>query len=186
MGALVPFLVLLIRARGSDLGANPIAEALNQFGLLALVFLLASLGCTPLKTLVGWVWPIRLRRMLGLFAFFYALVHALTYAALDQGWSFAAMLADVTKRGFIALGFGAFVLLALLAATSTAFAVRRLGFVRWKRLHRLACLAGVLAVLHFLWRVKLDLSEPLVYSFALAALFVARLAGGASRAVRGH
>ena len=96
------------------------------------------------------------------------------------------MLADVTKRGFIALGFGAFVLMAPLAATSTAFAVRRLGFVRWKRLHRVTYLAGVLAVLHFLWRVKLDLSEPLVYGFVLAVLFVARLAGGASRAVRGH
>ena len=185
MGALVPPLALFVRARGGDLGANPIAEALNELGLLALVLLLASLACTPLKTLAGWVWPMRLRRMLGLFAFFYALLHAATYAALDQGWSLSAILADVTKRGFIALGFGAFVLLAPLAATSTAFAVRRLGFVRWKRLHRLAYVAGVLAVLHFLWRVKLDLSEPLVYGFALALLLLARLVGGVSSAVRG-
>jgi sulfoxide reductase heme-binding subunit YedZ len=181
-GALVPLLALLVRARGGDLGANPIAEALNELGLMALVFLLASLACTPLKTLFGWVWPIRLRRMLGLFAFFYAFLHAVTYAALDQGWNLSAVLTDVTKRGFIALGFAAFLLLSPLAATSSAFAVRRLGFVRWKRLHRLTYVAGVLAVLHFLWRVKLDLSEPLFYSVTLALLFVARLFGGASAA----
>jgi sulfoxide reductase heme-binding subunit YedZ len=179
-GAIVPLLALLVRARGGDLGANPIAEALNELGLMALVFLLASLACTPLKALFGWVWPIRLRRMLGLFAFFYAFLHALTYAALDQRWNLRAVLTDVTKRGFIALGFVAFLLLSPLAATSSAFAVRRLGFVRWKRLHRLTYVAGVLAVLHFLWRVKLDLSEPLVYSFTLALLFVARLFAGPS------
>ena len=109
----------LLRARAGALGANPIAEALNQLGLLALVFLIASLACTPLKTLSGWTWPIRIRRMLGLFAFFYALLHVTVYVGLDQGFDWRAILADVIKRKFIFVGFAAFVLLVPLAVTST-------------------------------------------------------------------
>ena len=175
VGALVPLVALMTRARGGGLGANPIAEALNQFGLLALVFLVASLACAPLKALAGWSWPIRLRRMLGLFSFFYAVLHAATYVALDQRWDLSLITQDVTSRPFITLGFAAFVLLTPLAATSSGAAVRRLGFVRWKRLHRLAYVAGILGVLHFLWRVKLDVSEPLAYAFVLAPLLLARL-----------
>ncbi len=174
-GALAPLAAILWNAAHRNLGANPIAEALNELGLTALVFLMASLACTPLREVLGWTWAIALRRMLGIFAFFYALLHASTYTVLDQGFAWRAILADVTKRPFIIAGFSAFVLLIPLAATSTAAAVRRLGFPRWKRLHRLAYVAGLLAVVHFFLRVKKDISEPAVYGVVLGALLLARI-----------
>ena len=174
-GALAPLCLLLTRAARGDLGANPIAEALNELGLTALVLLIASLACTPLREVLGWTWAIGLRRMLGLFAFFYAALHFSTYIGLDQGLQFRAIFADVTKRKFIFAGFAAFVLLAPLAATSTAASVKRLGFPRWKRLHRLAYAAGVLGVVHFFLRVKKDVSEPAVYAAVLALLLLARV-----------
>ena len=176
VGALVPAVAILANALLGRLGANPIAEALNRLGLTALVFLLAALACTPLKLLFGWTWPIRLRRMLGLFGFFYALLHVATYTGIDQGLDARAILADVTKRRFIFVGFAAFLTLIPLAATSTAASVRRLGFVRWKRLHRLAYVAAALGVVHFIWRVKKDVREPMVYGSILAALLLVRLA----------
>lgn len=175
-GALVPLVAIVVRGMQGNLGANPIAQALNQLGLVALVFLVAALACTPMKTLFGWTWPIRLRRMLGLFAFFYALLHVLTYAGLDQGLDWAAIWKDVSKRRFIFVGFAAFVLLVPLAATSTAGAVRRLGFARWKRLHRLAYLAPALGAIHFFLRVKKDVREPLAYAALLALLLLIRVA----------
>src|SRR5206468_8430779 len=162
-GSLVPLALVLLRAARGQLGANPIAEALNHLGLVALIFLVASLGCTPLKLLFGWGWPIRLRRMLGLFAFFYGSLHVGTYAVLDQGLDPGAILADLTKRKFIFAGFAAFALMVPLAATSTAASVRRLGAANWKRLHRLAYVSASLGVIHFVWRVKKDVSEPAVY-----------------------
>ncbi len=174
-GALAPLGLLLARAARGELGANPIAEALNELGLTALVLLVASLGCTPLREILGWTWAIALRRMLGLFAFFYAALHVSTYIVLDQGLRLSAVLADVTKRKFIFAGFAAFVLLAPLAATSTAASVQRLGFQRWKRLHRLAYVAAILGVIHFFLRVKKDVSEPAVYAAALALLLLARV-----------
>jgi len=176
VGALVPLAALLVRAAGGTLGANPIAEALNALGLMALVFLVAALACTPLKTVAGWTWPIRLRRMLGLFAFFYACLHVATYAVLDQGFDWRAIWDDVTKRRFIFVGAAAFVMLVPLAVTSTSGSVKRLGYTRWKRLHRLAYLAPVLGVLHFVWRVKRDVREPVAYGVVLGALLLARLA----------
>ena len=139
------------------------------------MLLIASLACTPAREVLGWTWAIALRRMLGLFAFFYASLHFATYIGLDQGLRLPAIFADVTKRKFIFVGFAAFVLLAPLAATSTAASVQRLGFVRWKRLHRLAYLAGILVVIHFFLRVKKDVSEPAVYAAVLALLFAARI-----------
>jgi sulfoxide reductase heme-binding subunit YedZ len=174
-GSLAPLGVLLARAARGGLGANPIAEALNELGLTALVFLITSLACTPLREVLGWTWAIGLRRMLGLFAFFYATLHFATYIGLDQGFRFAALWADVTKRKFIFVGFAAFVLLAPLAATSTAASVQRLGFLRWKRLHRLVYLAAVLGVIHFFLRVKKDVSEPAVYAAVLALLLLSRV-----------
>jgi sulfoxide reductase heme-binding subunit YedZ len=174
-GALAPLGSILIQAAHGALGPNPVAEALNRLGLTALVFLLGSLACTPLRETLGWTWPIALRRMLGLFAFFYACLHLVTYAALDQGLRGRAILADVTKRKFIFLGFTAFLLLVPLAATSTAAAVRRLGFPRWKRLHRLAYVIGVLGAIHFWLRVKKDVREPAIYATVLAALLLTRL-----------
>ena len=175
-GALVPLAAILARGAQGRLGANPIDQAMNQLGLVALVFLVAALACTPLKALFGWTWPIRLRRMLGLFGFFYALLHVLTYSGLDQGLDWAAIWADVTKRKFIFVGFAAFVLLVPLAATSTAGAVRRLGFARWKLLHRLAYVAPALGAIHFFLRVKKDVREPLVYAAVLGALLLVRVA----------
>jgi len=175
VGSLVPLVRIGLRAFSGELGANPIATALNQLGLIALVFLLASLASTPLKRFLGWTWPIRIRRMLGLFAFFYASVHFLTYAGLDQVLDLKAIWADVTQRQFIFVGFAALLLLIPLAVTSTDAMVRRLGFNRWKLLHRLSYVAASLAVIHFVWRVKKDLSQPLTYGAVLAILLAARV-----------
>jgi methionine sulfoxide reductase heme-binding subunit len=174
--ALVPLASVLLDAARRQLGADPVNAALNRLGLSALVLLMASLACTPARELLGWTWPIGLRRMLGLFAFFYASVHFATYAIVDQGLRGRAILADVTKRPFIISGFAAFLLLAPLAATSTANAVRRLGFARWKRLHRLVYVAGALAAFHFWLRVKRDVREPALYAGVLAVLLFARVA----------
>jgi methionine sulfoxide reductase heme-binding subunit len=174
-GSLVPLAAIVLRASRNELGADPIAQALNQLGLMALVFLVTALACTPLKTFLGWTWPPRLRRMLGLLAFFYALLHVVTYVALDQGLDWRAIVDDIVKRKFIFVGFATFVLLLPLTATSTTAAIRRLGYPRWKQLHRLAYLAPALAVLHFTWRVKRDIREPVTYGVVLAALLIARL-----------
>jgi sulfoxide reductase heme-binding subunit YedZ len=174
-GALVPLAAIALRAWRGDLGANPIAQALNQVGLLALIFLVAALACTPAKRLVGWTWPMRIRRELGLIGFFYASLHVCTYVGLDQDFDWGAIWADVTKRKFIYVGALAFVMLIPLAVTSTSGWIRRLGHARWARLHRLAYVAPVLAALHFYWRVKSDASEPLMYAAVLATLLAARL-----------
>jgi methionine sulfoxide reductase heme-binding subunit len=174
-GALAPLVALAALGATGQLGADPIATALNRLGLMALVLLLASLTCTPLKLFFGWTWPLRLRRALGLLAFTYVTAHFLLYALIDQGAKLSELVADVVKRPFITVGFVAFVLLLPLALTSTDAAVRRLGFVRWQRLHRLAYVATALGALHFFLRVKKDVSEPLVYVIVLLGLFGMRL-----------
>jgi methionine sulfoxide reductase heme-binding subunit len=174
-GALIPLAVLLWRAAHRSLGADAVAVALNQLGYLALVFLVATLACTPLKLLGGWTWPIRIRRMLGLFAAFYATLHFTTYVAIDQQFDWRVLWQDVTKRNFIIVGFLAFLSLLPLAATSTDAAVRRLGFKRWKGLHRLVYVAAVLAVVHFIWRVKIDVTEPAVWAVIVGVLFLVRI-----------
>jgi sulfoxide reductase heme-binding subunit YedZ len=176
LGGLVPLALLCARAARGTLGADPIAVALNQLGLLALIFLVASLCATPLKLAFELTWPIRIRRMLGLFAFFYASLHFLLYALIDQGLALPAIVEDVQERAFITVGFAAFVLLIPLAITSTAAMTKRLGARRWKLLHRLAYVAAILAVIHFVWRVKVDLTQPVAYALVLAGLLFARLA----------
>jgi len=183
-GAAAPFVVLSIRAATGRLGANPIATALNQLGLLALIFLVSCLACTPAKIVFGVVWPIRIRKTLGLLAFYTACLHFFTYAVIDQGLRLRTVLTDVTKRPFIAVGFIALVLLIPLASTSTKDAVQRLGFKRWKRLHRLVYAVGVLAVIHFVMRVKADTREPLLWGAVVAGLLAVRLF--AARAERTH
>jgi sulfoxide reductase heme-binding subunit YedZ len=175
-GALVPLAVLLWRLVHRTLGADAVAIGLNQLGYLALVFLIAALACTPLKILTGWTWPIRVRRMLGLFAAFYASLHFLTYVVIDQQFDWGILWEDVTHRKFMIMGFLAFLTLLPLAWTSTDASVRRLGFKRWKALHRLSYVAGVLAVIHFIWRVKLDVRVPLIWAAILGALFLIRIA----------
>jgi sulfoxide reductase heme-binding subunit YedZ len=174
-GSAIPFAVILVRAAMGSLGANPIATVLNQLGLLALAFLVASLLCTPLKIVLGWTWPARLRRTLGLFAFGAASAHFLTYIVLDQMLEIRALIADVTKRPFILVGLLALLAMLPLAVTSTKDSVQRMGFKRWKRLHRLAYLAVVLGVVHFFMRVKASVVEPVTYGAVVTLLFSIRL-----------
>jgi sulfoxide reductase heme-binding subunit YedZ len=174
-GAAAPIAAIAWGFAHGTLGANPVAEALNELGLLALVFLVASLGCTPLNVLTGWKWPIRARKTLGLYGFVYAALHLLTYAGLDQALNLAAIGADIAKRPFILVGFVAFLILVPLAITSTAKMLKRLGFARWKRLHRLAYVAAILGVIHFFLRVKKDVTEPAIYAALLGVLFAVRL-----------
>jgi sulfoxide reductase heme-binding subunit YedZ len=173
--ALVPLVRLGWLFYRDALGANPIAEALNQLGLWTLIILLSSLACTPIKILTGWKYPLRLRRLLGLEAFFYACLHFSMYIAVDQSFDLGEIWKDIIKRKFMTVGFAAWVLLIPLAVTSTNKMVKRLGFPRWKRLHRLAYVAAVLGVVHFIWRVKSDLREPLIYTFVLSVLLLVRV-----------
>ena len=175
---LVPLAAIGLRAVRSELGANPIAEALNRLGLSALVFLLLSLACTPAKTLLGWTWPAVVRRMLGLYAFTYATFHFATYLFLDQGGKLGAVVADIVKRPFILVGFLAWLLLVPLAATSTKKMVQRLGFKRWKALHRLVYAIATLGVIHFVLRVKKDTTVPVAYGVVLALLLGVRVLDG--------
>jgi sulfoxide reductase heme-binding subunit YedZ len=174
---LVPLGLLMAGAVADDLGANPVETITHTTGDWALRLLLVTLAMTPLKRLIGRPWPIRFRRMLGLFAFFYASLHLLTYLWLDQGLDGQAILEDVLKRPYITLGFGAFVLLVPLALTSTQAMVRRLGR-RWQTLHRAVYAVAILAVVHYLWLAKADLLEPLVYALILFVLLLVRLPAG--------
>jgi sulfoxide reductase heme-binding subunit YedZ len=176
VGGLVPLALLVLGFVRGTLGANPIEYALHQTGMLALILLVASLACTPLKVVSGWTWPMRLRKLLGLLGFGYAVLHFLVYAGVDHGLELSIILEDIAKRPFITVGFLALVLLVPLAVTSTNAMVRRLGFPLWQRLHRLAYVAASLGVVHFVWRVKKDLTEPLVYGAVLGLLFVIRIA----------
>jgi sulfoxide reductase heme-binding subunit YedZ len=173
-GSLLPFVAILYRGLTHRLGANPVATVLNQLGLLALVFLVGCLACTPLKLLLDQGWPLRVRKTLGLLSFFTVLAHFLLYAVVDQELALRRIVADIVKRPFIAVGFVAFVLLVPLALTSTKASLARLGFARWKRVHRLVYVTACLAIVHFTMRVKADATEPLLYGAALLALFGVR------------
>jgi methionine sulfoxide reductase heme-binding subunit len=175
VGALIPLALLIIAALRGTIGADPVAISLNRLGLLALILLLASMAASPLRLVFHINWPMRLRRLLGLLAFFYASLHFLLYALVDQGFDLRAIVADVTERKFIAAGFLALVILTPLAITSTARMRKRLGAVRWQRLHRGVYLAGALASVHFVWRVKKDLTQPLWYMALLAVLLAVRV-----------
>ena len=173
--ALLPLTFILFKASRNDLGANPI-ETINRFtGLWTLRFLLITLAVTPLRRIFNWNMLLRFRRMLGLFAFFYACLHFLSYAWLDQFFVLPEIFKDVVKRPYITVGFACFLLLIPLALTSTNGMVRRLGAKRWQQLHRLVYLIGVGGIVHFLWLVKSDLSEPLMYGAILALLLGFRL-----------
>ena len=170
---LVPFILLVLDAVNNNLGVNPVEEMTHQTGEWALRFLLITLTITPLRKLTGDHWLIKLRRMLGLYAFFYAFLHFITYIWLDQFFDWMEILIDIPKRPFITVGFTAFVLLIPLALTSTNKMMRRLK-KNWQRLHQLIYVIAMLGVLHFLWVVKADTFEPLVYAVILLGLFVFR------------
>ena len=157
------------------LGANPIEQVLNRLGFWTLTFVALSLAPTPAHDLLGLSWPVRVRRMLGLFAFTYATLHLLWYVGVDQFFDLSLLVEDVLKRKFMAVGFTAWLLLLPLAVTSTDGWVRRLGHARWKRLHRLVYVAAALGLVHFVWRVKADLRRPSWFIAAVGLLLLARL-----------
>lgn len=172
--ALVP-LALLVEGLFTDgLGANPVETITHETGTWALRLLLVTLTITPLRRLTGWNLLVRYRRMLGLFAFFYACLHFTTYLWLDQYFDVVAIIDDIVERPYITLGFTGFVLLIPLAATSTNAMVRRLGGKRWRQLHRLGYIAACAVVLHYLWLVKADVRSPLVYMGILGLLLLLR------------
>lgn len=175
LACLAPLALLAWRAVAGGLGANPVEAITHATGWWALALLLLTLAVTPLRRVLGRPQLLRWRRMLGLFAFTYAGLHLLTYLWLDQFFDATAIAKDVLKRPFVTAGFAAFVLLVPLAATSTRAMVRRLGARRWQRLHRLVYPAAALGVLHFLWLVKKDLREPLLFAAVLGLLLAARL-----------
>ena len=166
----VPLGLLAWAGYTQNLGANPIEKITHATGDWTLRFLLITLAITPLRKLLGVPWLIKFRRMLGLFAFFYACLHFTTYIWLDKFFNLHEMLADVAKRKFITVGFTAFVLLIPLAATSTAGWIRRLGGKRWQALHRLVYFSAIAGVIHYVWLVKADIREPLEYGAILAVL----------------
>ena len=172
---LVPLGVLGWRVLfGEGLGANPIEELEHWAGMSTLVVLLGALSVTPVRRLTGWNVLQKVRRLIGLFAFFYAFVHFGVYIALDQFFGWRYILEDIAERPYIMVGFGAFVLLVPLALTSTRGWIRRLGR-NWQRLHRLVYPAAVLGVVHYLWVTKADDRGPFIAGAVLAVLLVLRL-----------
>jgi sulfoxide reductase heme-binding subunit YedZ len=174
VACLIPVARLGWLALHHGLGANPIEYITRSTGWWVLSFLLLTLLVTPLRRLSGLNWLLRLRRMLGLYAFFYACLHFSIYIWLDQFFDWQGIVKDVAKRPFITVGFTAFVFLIPLAATSTNAMVRRLGARRWHALHRLVYAIAILGVLHFWWLVKKDVTEPLIFGTLLGVLLAAR------------
>ncbi len=169
-----PLLWMAVRYLTDDLGANPIEAVLHWAGRWTLILLLVGLAITPLRRLTGWNQIIKVRRTVGLFAFFYVSLHLLIYLGLDQGFAWSFIVEDVVDRPFITSGALGFLLLVPLAVTSTKGWIRRLG-KRWQKLHRLVYLAASLGALHFFWKVKADTFWPLVAAAVLAVLLLARV-----------
>jgi sulfoxide reductase heme-binding subunit YedZ len=178
---LAPLALLAFNAAAHRLGANPIEAVLNRLGFWTLTFLTLSLAPTPLHRWGGPAWPLRLRRLLGVTAFAYAALHFSWYLGVDQFFDLDVVAADVVKRPFITVGFAALLVLFPLAVTSTDGWVRRLGFPRWKALHRLAYAAALLGLVHFAWRVKADRLKPTLFAAAIGILLLARLRPAAPR-----
>ncbi len=173
--ALLPAALLVLNALHDKLGADPIAALTHQTGEWALRLLLLSLAMTPLRMLVKHAWPIRFRRLLGLYTFFYASLHFAVYLFLDLGSGYWSQIGtDILKRPFITVGFTAWLLLLPLALTSNRWMMRLLK-KNWQRLHRLVYVIAILAVVHFWWLVKSDIREPLLYALVLALLLAARI-----------
>ena len=171
---LLPLVFLTINFLQDNLGANPFEVLTRSTGEWTLRFLLITLAMTPLRQLTGSPWPLRLRRMFGLFSFFYVCVHLSTYLVLDHFFDWEEILRDIIKRPYITFGMLAFVLLIPLAVTSTNKMMKRLG-KSWKSLHKLVYLVAILGVLHFILLVKADLREPIIYAVILLTLFAVRL-----------
>lgn len=183
VAALLPLIRLAWGAWTDGLGANPIEFITHQTGTWTFNFLLLTLTVTPLRRLSGWNWLLRLRRMLGLFTFFYAALHFTTYIWLDQFFDLDAIARDIVKRPFITVGFAAFTLLIPLAATSNQIAIRRLGGRRWQELHRAVYAISILATIHYFWLVK---RTAIVYPLAYAAILALLLGWRAVDRMRRH
>jgi methionine sulfoxide reductase heme-binding subunit len=182
--ALSPLARLLYGYATDDLTVNPIEYVTRELGETALQLLLASLALTPLRLLFGLGWPVTLRRLLGLFAFFYGCLHFTVWIVLDHFFDWRTMIDDIVKRPWITVGLLALVFLTPLAATSTTGMIRRLGAVTWRRLHRLVYVAAVLGVLHYVWLAKKVLFAPWVYAAVLGVLLAVRLVDAVRRIVR--
>ena len=172
--ALMPLARLVWLGFNENLGANPVEFVERSTGLWALIILLVTLCLTPVRLITGQAWVIQLRRLTGLFMFFYACLHITTYVWLDFGFIWADIVKDIAKHPRILVGFGAFMLAIPLAVTSNSYAIKRLK-TNWKKLHQLVYLLAIMAVVHFLWLVKKDVTEPLYYAIALALLFAIRI-----------
>jgi sulfoxide reductase heme-binding subunit YedZ len=175
LACLIPLARLGWKAYAGLLGANPIEVITHSTGDWTLIFLLITLSVTPLRKLTNQLWLIRYRRMFGLFAFFYVVLHFLTYIWLDKFFDLHEMLVDIAKRKFITVGFASFLLLIPLAITSTSGWIRRLGGRRWNLLHRLIYLSAIGGVIHYTWLVKADIRKPLEYGAVLSLLLFYRL-----------
>jgi methionine sulfoxide reductase heme-binding subunit len=184
VNGLVPLLLLAWDWRRGQLGANPLDFITRMTGTLTLVFLLLTLAVTPLRKLTGLQWLVRLRRLLGLYAFFYGALHLLTYVWFDKSFAFGDITVDVTRRPFIAVGMLAFSLMIPLAVTSTDRMIKRLGGKRWQKLHRLTYVSAVGGVLHYYLLVKSDINKPLVFAGLCAALLGYRLYASYSKRLK--
>jgi sulfoxide reductase heme-binding subunit YedZ len=175
LACLAPLTRLTYKGLTGGLGANPIEFITLSTGTWTLVLILSTLSITPLRRITGLNWLIRLRRPIGLFAFFYGCLHFTTYIWLDKFFDLHDMIKDVAKRPFITAGFFAFLLMIPLASTSTTTAVRKMGGKNWQWLHRLIYITGIAAVVHFWWKVKADHRVPAIYGAILITLLLARL-----------
>ena len=175
LALLTPFFILAFDAFTGGLSVNPIEDILHRTGKWGLRILLLTLTITPLRRLVGWNVLMRFRRMVGLFSFFYLVLHFSIYLSLDRFFSLSEILEDVSTRPFITVGFASLLLLVPLAVTSTNKMIKRLGGKRWTRLHRLVYPAAIGGVIHYVWAVKLDAREPTIYAIALAILLALRI-----------
>jgi sulfoxide reductase heme-binding subunit YedZ len=172
---LIPLARLVTYGIYDKLGANPIEFITRSTGTWTLVFLLVTLSVTPFRRLSHWSWLIRFRRMFGLFAFFYVLLHFTTYLWLDQFFDWQAILKDIAKRPFITIGFASFILMIPLAVTSANAMVKWLGGKRWQKLHRLVYVIAIGGVIHYWWLVKKDITQPAIYALILAVLLIIRV-----------
>lgn len=170
---------MLWQAFFGDLTADPVKYITHFTGRTALIILFVTLAVSPLRRLTGWNWLIRVRRLIGLFAFCYAVVHLLIYLVFDRGFVFTELGEDILKRPYITIGFSAWLMLLVLAVTSPQAMIRRLGGRTWRRVHRLIYVAAVCGVVHFTWAQKKDIREPLVYGAVLGVLLLPRLVGEA-------
>ena len=189
IAALGPLAWLVYNAWLGELGANPIETITNTTGIWTLRFIVITIAITPVRWLTKWNLIINFRRMLGLFAFFYGSIHFMIYFVLDRSLMFDGLWEDIVKRPYITMGFTGFVLMIPLALTSTKGWIRRLGGQRWNLLHKLVYCTAILGVIHYWWKVKLDVSDPMFYAAMVGVLLGARFVRSltkrqASRATR--